>query len=295
MDVGVIGLGRMGAPMARCLLRAGHRVTVYNRTRAKAEALEGDGAIAAGELRDACRGDAVITMLADDQAVESIACGPGGVLDAMPPNRTIHVSASTISAALVRELAARHRERNQRFVSAPMLGRPDAAERGKLFALAAGDLEAIDELRPVFDAFAQRTFPVGAAPEASILVKLACNTMIATIIEALGETAALVAKSGLVEPAVFFDVLLATVLSAPTFRPYGEHVRDHEFEPGFRLPLALKDMELVLAAAREHEVAMPMVSVIRDHIIEALAAGLGDLDWGALALVTERAAGVARP
>lgn len=295
MDVGVIGLGHMGAPIARCLLRAGHRVTVFNRTRERAEPLRSDGAIVADDLADASRGDAVITMLADDRAVESLTCGPRGVLDAMQPNRTVHISTSTISPELVRRLAARHRERNLRFVSAPVLGRPDVAEAGKLSALAAGDRATIDEMKPVFDAFAQRTFSIGDVPESANLVKLACNTLIATIIEMLGETSALVAKSGLVEPTVFFDVLLATLLSSPTFRPYGEHVRDRQFDPGFRLPLALKDMELVLDAAREHEVAMPVVSVIRDHMLEALAAGLGDLDWGALALVSERAAGVTGP
>ncbi len=294
MDVGVIGLGRMGTPIARSLLRAGHQVTVYNRTSERTEPLRADGAIVADDLADASRGDAVITMLSDDRAVESITCGPRGVLDGMQPNRTVHISTSTISPELTRRLAARHGERNLRFLSAPVLGRPAAAEAGKLVALAAGDRATIDEIRSVFDAFAQHTFVIGDVPESANLVKLACNTLIATIIEMLGETSALVTKSGLVEPAVFFDVLLATVLSSPTFRPYGEHVRDRQFEPGFRLPLALKDMELVLDAAREHEVAMPVVSVIRDHMLEALAAGLSDLDWGALALVSERAAGVTR-
>jgi 3-hydroxyisobutyrate dehydrogenase-like beta-hydroxyacid dehydrogenase len=288
MHIGFIGLGQMGTGMVRALLRAGQTVTVFNRTRSKAEALASAGARVANEPRETLGGDAVVTMLADDAAVSAIA---HAILPELPA-RTVHVSSSTISPALVRELAGDHRARGRRFVSVPMLGRPDVAEQGKLFAIAAGDRRVLDELRPMLDAMAQRTIVVGDAPEAANIVKLACNTLIATIIEALGETSALVAKSGVVERSQFFDVLLATVLSAPTFRPYGEHVRDGSFAPGFRLPLALKDIELVLGTAREHEVAMPVVSVIRDHMLEAMAAGLGELDWGALALVSRRAAGL---
>jgi 3-hydroxyisobutyrate dehydrogenase-like beta-hydroxyacid dehydrogenase len=280
--------------MARSLLRAGHRVVVYNRTAARAEPLAAAGARVAAHPGETCRGDAVVTMLADDAAVEQLVCGGHGLLDSLEPNRTVHVSASTISPSLVHQLAERHAERNQLFVSAPVLGRPEVAEHGQLFALAAGDAGVIDSLRPMFDAIAQRTFVVGAAPEAANVVKLACNTIIATLIEALGETLALVTRSGLVEPARFLDVLLGTVLSSPSFRPYGEHLQTGQFEPGFKLPLALKDMELALATAHDHAVPMPVVSVIRDHMLEAIATGYGELDWAALALVAQDTAGIPR-
>jgi 3-hydroxyisobutyrate dehydrogenase-like beta-hydroxyacid dehydrogenase len=292
MDIGFIGLGNMGTAMVRSLLRAGHRVVVYNRTARKAEPLRAAGAEVGRAPGDTCRGDAVITMLSDDAAVEQVACGAHGLLDSLEPARTVHVSASTISPALVRRLAERHAERNQLFVSAPVLGRPEVAEQGKLVTLAAGDAGVIDSLRPMFDAIAQRTFVVAAAPEAANVVKLACNTIIATLIESLGETLALVTKSGLVEPAYFLDVLLATVLSAPNLRPYGEHVRAQRFEPGFKLPLALKDMELALATAHDHTVPMPLVSLIRDHMLEGIATGYGELDWAALTLVAQDAAGL---
>jgi 3-hydroxyisobutyrate dehydrogenase-like beta-hydroxyacid dehydrogenase len=292
MDIGFIGLGKMGSAMVRSLLRAGHQVTVYNRTASKAAPLRELGAVVAHAPAEACRGDAVFTMVSDDAAVRDIVCRPHGLLDVLEPVKTVHVSASTISPALVHELAERHRERNLAFVSVPVLGRPDVAEAGKLTALAAGDAALIDSVRPALEAFAHKTFVVGSEPEAANVVKLACNAMVATIIEALGEALALVMKTGLVEPKMFLDVLLGTVLASPAFRPYGEHLRDQQFEPGFRLPLALKDIELALGTAHEFAVPLPVISVIRDHMIEAIATGHGDQDWVALALVAQRAAGL---
>jgi len=292
MDIGFIGLGKMGSAMVRSLLRGGHRVVVFNRTASKAAALRDAGAEVAGTLADTARGDVVFTMVSDDAAVRELVCRPHGLLDVLEPAKTVHVSSSTISPAFVHELAERHAERNVLFASVPMLGRPDVAEAGKLSALAAGDAAVIDAVQPALDAMAKKTFVVGSAPEAANVVKLACNAMIATIIEALGESLALVMKTGLVEPRMFLDVLLGTVLASPVFRPYGEHLRDGQLEPGFPMPLALKDMELALGAAHDLSVPLPIVSVIRDHMLEAIATGHGDEDWVALALVAQQAAGI---
>ena len=291
MNLGVIGLGRMGQAMARSLLRAGHRVVVWNRSRDKSDALRDAGAVVADQLGDACHGDAVITMLADDAAVTSIVCGPHGLLDSLGPNRGIHVSMSTISPALVHRVAERHAERNQHFVSAPVLGRPAVAEQGKLSILAAGKAELIDVLRPAFDALGQRTFVIGDVPEQANLAKLSCNALIGTMLEAVGETLALVTKGG-VAPKAYIDVLMATVLASPVYQPYGEPILERSFEPGFRVPLALKDVELVLSAGKELAVPLPIVSLLRDHLIEAIAAGDGDLDWSAISLVAQREAGL---
>jgi 3-hydroxyisobutyrate dehydrogenase-like beta-hydroxyacid dehydrogenase len=292
MEVGFVGLGKMGSGMVRSLLRAGNRVTVWNRTPSKAEPLREHGARIADELRDACSGDAVFTMLADDAAVNAVVCREHQLLDLLAPAKTVHVSSSTISPTLVHELAERHRERNQLFVSAPMLGRPEVAEDGKLVALAAGNAATIESVQPLLDAMAHKTFVLGNAPEAANLAKLSCNTLVATIVEALAETIALVAKSNLIQPDRFLDMLLGTVLASPIFQPYGEHLRDHEFKPGFRMPLALKDMELALGAAHDYSAPLPIVSMIRDHMLEAIAAGFGECDWIALALVAQRAAGL---
>jgi 3-hydroxyisobutyrate dehydrogenase-like beta-hydroxyacid dehydrogenase len=295
MDVGFIGLGHMGQAMARSLLRAGHQVTVWNRTRAKAEALRDAGARVADKIGEACRGDAVVTMLADDEAVQRITCAPHGILDSLAPNKTIHISMSTISPLLVRNLTERHAERNYPFVSAPVLGRPTAAEQGSLFVVAAGDRDSLDFVQPIFDAVGQRTFVIGETPEAANLVKLSVNAMIATVIEAIGETLALVTKSGAVDAKTYIDILLSTVLGTPLYRPYGENVINRSFEPEFPIPLALKDMRLALDAGTERDVPLPLVSLIRDHMLEAIAAGDGDCDWSALALVAQREAGIQHP
>jgi 3-hydroxyisobutyrate dehydrogenase-like beta-hydroxyacid dehydrogenase len=291
MEIGVIGLGQMGHAMAQSLLRGGHTVIVWNRTREKAESLRAAGAHVADTVGDACRGDAVITMLADDAAVNRVVCTAHGILDSLAPNKGVHVSMSTISPRLVHNLTERHAERNLHFISAPVLGRPAAAEQGKLFVLAAGSGDQIDFLRPAFDAMAQQVFVIGEVPEAANVVKVACNAMIASVIEAIGETLALVTKAG-GDPKVYIDVLLSTVLSTPLYRPYAENIFQRHFEPGFRLPLALKDMELALATGHDRAVPLPLVSLIRDHMLEAIAAGDGALDWSALALVPQREAGL---
>lgn len=291
MDIGVIGLGHMGHAIATSLLRAGHSVVAWNRSPAKAEPLRAAGARVAETIADACRGDAVISMLADDAAVDEVVGAPHGILDALAPNRGIHVSMSTIGPALVHAVAERHGERNQRFLSAPVLGRPSAAAQGKLFVLAAGHAELIDALRPAFAAIGQRTFVIGDVPEHANLVKLSCNALIGTMLEAVGETLALVRKAG-VAPKAYLDVLMASALNSPVYAPYGDPILQHHFEPEFRVPLALKDIELALAAGKDLAVPLPVISVIRDHLIAAIAAGDGDLDWSAISLVAQREAGL---
>jgi 3-hydroxyisobutyrate dehydrogenase-like beta-hydroxyacid dehydrogenase len=158
MRVGFIGLGRMGSGMAANLLKAGHEVRVYNRTAAKTELLVAQGARAAADIAEACRGDAVITMLADDSAVETVTEGEGGVLASLPRG-ALHISSSTISVALSERLTAAHAATGQRFVAAPVFGRPDAAARQELFVLAAGAEEAVAAAQPLLEAMGQRVFP----------------------------------------------------------------------------------------------------------------------------------------
>ena len=248
MRVGFIGLGNMGSGMAANLLKAGHEVTVYNRTRAKAEALVAQGARAAADIAQACRGDAVITMLADDNAVEGVTQGEGGVVTSLPPG-ALHISSSTISVALSERLTAAHAAAGQRFVAAPVFGRPDAAARRELFVLAAGADEAITAATPLLEAMGKAVFPVAEAPPAANLVKLSGNFLIASIIEALGEAMALVAKGG-VDRERYLDILTSTLFGAPVVRTYGGLIAKRQFQPaGFAAPLGLKDIRLALAAA----------------------------------------------
>ena len=211
MKVGFIGLGNMGSGMAANLIKAGHEVTVYNRTASKMKALVEQGAHPAAQVTDACRGEAVITMLADDGAVESIAFGDEGVAGSLGKG-AIHISMSTISVALSERLAAAHAEAGQRFVAAPVFGRPEAAAAAKLFIVAAGAPEAVDACLPLFEALGQKTFTFGDNPQAANLVKLSGNFLIASAIEALGEAMALVGKAG-VNRGQYLDLLTSTLFS----------------------------------------------------------------------------------
>jgi 3-hydroxyisobutyrate dehydrogenase-like beta-hydroxyacid dehydrogenase len=281
MNVGFIGLGRMGSAMVRRLLGAGHHVTVFNRTREKADALHGDGAAVAASVAEACRADAVVTMLADDGAVEAVANGPGGVVANLPAG-ALHISSSTISVALAQRLAAAHQQAGQRFVSAPVFGRPDAAEAGRLFAIAGGVQSDVERAAPLLDAFSQKRFHVGERPETANVVKLSGNFLIASMIESLGEALALVDKSG-VAPRAFVDIITSTLFDAPVYRTYGALIAEQRFEPaGFAAPLGLKDVRLALAAGEDLRVPMPIASLLRDRFLALIAQGGERLDWSAI-------------
>jgi 3-hydroxyisobutyrate dehydrogenase-like beta-hydroxyacid dehydrogenase len=260
MDVGFIGLGHMGAPMALSLLKAGHRVTVYNRTRSKAEALASNGAQLAERVADACHGDVLITMLSDDAAVESVVFGDDGALSALSRN-AIHISMSTISIALSDRLMDAHQRAGQGYVSAPVFGRPEAAAAGKLFVIAAGPDRMLARCQPLFDATAQETFVVGARPSEANLVKLAGNFLIASMLESLGEAFALIRKAG-IKADRFLNILTGTLFSAPVYRTYGAIIaEDKNPANGFKMSLGLKDMRLALAAADATIVPMPVASL----------------------------------
>ncbi|WP_374024249.1 NAD(P)-dependent oxidoreductase [Mycobacterium sp. HNNTM2301] len=291
MDTGFIGLGKMGQGMATNLLQAGHRVTVYNRSPEKAEALVQAGASAAHTVADACHGEVVFTMLADDSAVEDVAFGDGGIIASLAPDAT-HVSSSTISVALSERLAAAHADAGQRYAAAPVFGRPEAAAAAKLFVVAAGEPRVLQPLAPLFDAIGQRTFVVSEQPHTANLVKLSGNFLIASVIESLSEAVALVAKAG-VDRQQYVDILTSTLFSAPAYQTYGGLIARRQFEPaGFAAQLGLKDVRLALAAAEQLEVPLPVASLLRDRFLTLVATGIGHLDWSALATLAERDAGL---
>jgi 3-hydroxyisobutyrate dehydrogenase-like beta-hydroxyacid dehydrogenase len=292
MQVGFVGLGHMGSAMAANLLAARHALTVYNRSPGKADPLVANGARLAKTPGDAARGEVVITMLADDRALEQVVFDKGGILDALATG-AIHVSMSTISVALAERLAAAHRDKGQEFVAAPVFGRPDAAASAKLFIATAGKPEAIAACQPLFDVLGQRTFIVShEAPKAN-LVKLSGNFLIASVIEALGEAIALVSKAG-VDRAQYVDLLTATLFGAPVYKTYGALIAEERYHPaGFRAELGYKDVQLALSAAKELQVPMPMASLISDRFLTLMAGGGGALDWSALGLLAKRDAGEA--
>lgn len=291
MKIGVIGLGQMGSGLALSLLRAGHNVTVYNRTAAKAGELLKKGAVAAPRISDACSGDVIVTMLANDAAVESVVYGADGLLASLPKGR-VHVSSSTISVALSERLAADHAKAGQQFVAAPVFGRPDVAAAGDLSVIVGGDHDAVQAAAPVFDAIGKKTFVISDKPKAANLVKLSGNFLIASVIESLGEAVALVAKDG-VDRQVYVDMLTSTLFDAPVYKTYGKLIVEGKFEPaGFAAPLGYKDIRLVLAAGNDLHVPMPIASVLRDRFLTLMAHGGDKLDWSAIGALASRDSGI---
>ena len=284
MEMGFIGLGAMGEPMAGNLIKAGHTLKVYNRTRRRAEALESQGATLAETPGAACAAGVVATMLADDAAVEGVVFGEQGILESLPRGG-VHVSHSTISTHLSRRLAEAHRQREQFFVAAPVFGRPDAAQAARLIVVAAGPPEAVERCRTALEAVGRKLFVIGPDAPAANTVKLGGNFLIASMLETLGEAIALLRKSG-VDPAIFLEIMVGSFFQSPVYANYGKIIAEQRYEPaGFKLKLGLKDLRLILAAAEEAEAPMPIASLIRDNLISGIAQGMGDLDWSAVARV----------
>jgi len=280
----------MGAAMAANLIRAGHDVTVFNRSPGKSSALIELGAQEATNLAGTCGGDAVITMLADDGAASDIALGEGGLVAHLPKG-AIHLSMSTISVELSKRLAQAHTQAGQRYLAAPVFGRPDMAAAGKLFIVAAGDPATIEACRPLFGAIGQKTMPIGTEPAAANLVKLSGNFLMASAIEALGEAIALVGKAG-IDRRAYVDLLTSTVFNVPVYKTYGNLIAQSQFEPAaFAAPLGYKDIRLALSAAETLRVPMPLASLLHDRFLRLFAEGGEKLDWSAIGGLATQDAG----
>ncbi len=289
MDVGFIGLGNMGRHMARNLLTEGHAVTVYNRTRSRADALAAAGAGIADTIAEACAPGILITMVSDDTAVEAIVYDDGGALAALAKG-AIHVSMSTISRDLSERLAADHDAAGQIYVAAPVFGRVDFAEAGRLLVGAAGPADAIAHCAPLFEAMGRRTLVFGETASAANVVKLSANVLIALAIQGMAETFTLLRKSG--GDSAAFGELINEVLPAPQYAAYGGMIANQTYDPrGFRLELGLKDVRLALAAADAVGVPMPVTGMLRELHLAAVARGYGGLDWAALAKLAADMAG----
>jgi 3-hydroxyisobutyrate dehydrogenase-like beta-hydroxyacid dehydrogenase len=279
MNIGFIGLGQMGRGMASRLIDAGHQLTVWNRTQVTADAFAALGAVAAKSPADTVTGDVVITMLADDQAVEAVWIN-AGLLQRMAPT-TVHLNMASVSLRMGRQLDELHRQQGSQYVSAPVFGRPEFAARGELDIIAAGAPAAIDHCEPLFKLLGRRWFHVAdEAPKANA-VKVARNFLLATIIESLGESLSLVERAG-VDPQVFFDIITSTAMNAPAYKNYGRLMLENPANPTFNLKLGLKDVELAQQTAAELGVALPTGALLREQHVKAIAAGYGERDWAAL-------------
>ena len=260
MEIGFLGLGAMGAPMAANLVRAGHRLRVWNRSRAPVSALVAIGAAPADSPGDA---NILISMLADDVATQAVVVD-GGALDALAP-RAIHINMATISVALAVRLERSHREKGVAYITAPVLGRSNVAEAGELQIIAAGDIEALDHIQPLFDVLGQKTWRFGERPEEANAVKLAANFMIASAIATMGEAVALARGYG-ASKMDFLDLVTSTIFAAPVYKGYGGAIAEERFQPaGFKLTLGLKDVRLALEAAESAHVPLPIARLIGER------------------------------
>jgi 3-hydroxyisobutyrate dehydrogenase-like beta-hydroxyacid dehydrogenase len=294
-DVGFIGLGLMGSAMAANLVAAGHRVLAYVRHPDQADRLSALGVDATMDVSDLFGCGIVITMLPDDDAVRDVALGRGdlgggGLTRGLKPG-AIHVCMSTISTAIASRLAAEHAQRGQGYVSAPVFGNPDAARERQLYIIAAGGDGDLARCQPLFDGLGQKTFVAGGEPWHANLVKLLGNMMSATALEMISEAVALFLKRGL-DPKTFVDIMTGTMFGGRTHRIYGDKILRQAYEPGFVLPLVLKDVRLALAEGEAAGAPMPSVDVVRERLITGIARGYDGLDWTVLGRIAAEEAGV---
>jgi 3-hydroxyisobutyrate dehydrogenase-like beta-hydroxyacid dehydrogenase len=292
MKIGFLGLGNMGAAIAANLRKAGHELTVWNRTAAKTTPLVEAGAVRAETPRRAAHGrDVVFSMLADDAALESVLEGDDGLIAGLGRG-ALHVSLSTIAIATAERCVERHRAADQRFLSAPVFGRPEAAAAAKLFIVAAGERSDFERIEPLLAVIGQRSFYLGAEPPSANLVKLCGNFMILSAIEIMGEAMALAEKGGIARKQLL-EVITGTLFDAPVFRTYGTIVAEERFKPaGFAAPLGLKDMRLAGQAAEALRVPMPVLSILRDRLLQLIAQDGEDIDWSAITRSSARNAGL---
>lgn len=287
MKIGFIGIGSMGAAMVPNLVKAGHQVSVWNRNPNAAEALKGVTVLSSPSA--AFENDAVITMLSDDAAVRSVIIDSGVLASARKD--CIHVMMATISPAIVEELQQLHQSTGIAYVAAPVFGVPAVAAKGELNIMVAGDAQAIAIVQPLFDALGQKTWYLGDDPKHANILKIAGNLMITLAIEAMGEATALTESYGL-KASDFLEVMTNTVFSGSIYKRYGGNIASNRYEPGFKLTLGLKDVDLALEAAKAHHAVLPAAEIVRENMQSGIDRGLGSKDWSILAKATRQRAGL---
>jgi 3-hydroxyisobutyrate dehydrogenase-like beta-hydroxyacid dehydrogenase len=283
MNVGFIGVGAMGAAMVPNLVKAGHQVQVWNRNPAAVAALADVSALSTPAA--AFANEVVLTMLADDKAVRSVIIESGALTSARKD--CVHVMMATISPELVDELAELHQANGLGYVSAPVFGVPAAAAAAQLNIVAAGAPEAIAKVQPLFDVLGQKTWRVGDTPRLANIAKIAGNMMITLAIEAMGEASALTESYGL-KAKDFLDIVTSTLFAAPSYKRYGSFIASDTFEPGFKLPLGLKDVNLALDAAKATDTKLPAAEIVRSKMLKAIDDGLADKDWSVFGRVSRQ-------
>jgi 3-hydroxyisobutyrate dehydrogenase-like beta-hydroxyacid dehydrogenase len=230
-------------------------------------------------------------MLADDAAVEDVTLGDNGILSRLGANG-VHISMSTISPAAARRLADEHDMVGAFYVSAPVFGRPEAAEAGKLWIVVAGPELAKQRIETVFDVLGQGSFDYGEKPQTANVVKLVGNFLIASAMEAMAEGFTLAEKHG-VDRGEIAEMFARTLFPCPIYQNYGKAIAENRHEPArFKLSLGLKDLDLVLKTAAAGMMPMPLADLLHNRFITSIAKGRPDIDWTGLALAVSEDAGL---
>jgi 3-hydroxyisobutyrate dehydrogenase-like beta-hydroxyacid dehydrogenase len=279
MKIGFIGLGQMGRGMVSRLIDSGHQLVVWNRSRAAADACAARGAVVAEAIEHTLTAELVISMLADDAAVEAVWI-TSSLYQKLPP-ATLHLNMASVSPRMGQRIDALHRRHGTPYVSAPVFGRPEFAARGELDIVAAGAPAAMARCEPLFKVLGRQWFNVAAEAPKANAVKVARNFLLATIIESLGESFALVEKAG-VDAHIFLDIITRTAMNSNSHKNYGKLMLENPDNPSFPLKLGLKDVELALQTAADLKLPLPMAELMRGQHLAAIAAGYGERDWAAL-------------
>jgi 3-hydroxyisobutyrate dehydrogenase-like beta-hydroxyacid dehydrogenase len=289
--VGVVGLGRMGEAFAMNLIDDGYEVTVYDISAERRALLSAAGARAANQLGDLAGCEAVLTSLPNDEVLSGVTSKADGLI-ANLARGAVHISTSTISPGLARQLSQQHEQAGQGYVASPVLGNPDLARTRKLFIIGAGAESWLERALPLMQRLGQRVFRLGDDPGAANLMKLAANVLTALTLESMGEVIALVRKNG-IDPHAAFDVLTNSLFDGKVNKTYGgKIVAEHYSPPGMTVPLATKDLRLALSEAERTAVPMPVASLVHDRLVALVARGWADLDWSALGLLAAAEAGI---
>jgi len=290
--IGFIGLGHMGRAMAGNLLKAGYKLRVYNRDTRKAESLAAEGAQVVMHPGEAVEpGGIVITMVADDAALEDVTLGPDGILEYLGPGG-IHISMSTVSPATAERMTGLHAQHGATYVAVPVFGRPDAAAAGKLWICVAGASVARQRILPILQALGQGIFDFGERPRDANVVKLSGNFLIGSALEAMSEALTLAEKNGLDRNKVI-DMFSQTLFACAIYQNYGKIIAEKHYTPvGFEMRLGLKDLNLALDNAEQVKMPMPFADIVHNRFLSGVAKGRGTADWTALAQLVSEDAGI---
>ncbi len=285
--ISFIGLGNMGFPMAKNLLKNGANLQVYNRTKEKAEPLIKSGANYLESPKDAFKESSIVfTMVANDEALLDIAEGPNSILTNAGLG-AIHVSCSTVDPATIEKLAKSHKEKGVTLISAPVFGRPDVAEKQSLWICIAGNPEGKKRVEPFLKMMGQKIYDFGDKPESANNVKVTGNFLILAVSELLAEAFTVLDRNQ-VNPGSFLELITDSIFPSPVFKTYGKIILDEKFSPpGFKLPLGLKDINLFLKAAEKVQSNPPVGKLLQERLKKSIEKGREELDWSAISLLSK--------